>query len=773
MNVWCHLPTIFSQRRILRIASLLTLCVALITTLFFNVVSTHAAPGVNQTISFQGRILDKNGAPVPEGYYNVQFKIYQDGTGTEAGNPNGTLEWTETYTNNGAQQGIYVKNGYLSVDLGSKNPFGTQVDWNQDTLWLSMNIAGASGPCTTFGTAPCLADGEMLPMKRLTATPYALNSAKLQGKSADDFIQNSTEQQTGNFNISGTGTANVLQGNSGVIAPLFDSTAAGTLSIGTVNASTINIGTNMYAQAITIGSSSDGIKDVTIGSLTSNSSTVLQGGNLGVAVNTNGGFVVTADNLGYNPFLISNIGNIDFTLRDSDGRFAVNNNLGNSILSIHGSNTILTSYESALTVNGSATFNQGITLQGGSGLSYLTPGGYSMRTAINIPNYTVGNYETIFAFGLPASSSSTARGLLVADARTTAHQATIGVLSPDENQILGLSWDGSTTTGRLSSTSNKLALQGGGLDLLTVNKNGNAANVGIGNDASSGYALDVTGSANVSDSLAINGVSVLNNTGLTFTGTATANVSAASGQTLQLNGSNVRVGDGTASGEPTLLTLDKSSATPTATGNAALGSMYYDTTLGKIQCYEADGWGACSTSPDNFITLSPEYTNAVTNGSGTGDLTSDICSDTLNINDGSSAQPTICGTNETYNFYDWTSAEATAQTKSIYVTYQLPDTFTSFVDGSTSLLGRTNSADASVSYQVYRNTAGGLIACGTEQAVSTGAQTTWQKTVASGSADPANCNLAAGESIVFKINLTASNNAHAYVSTLGFAFSDN
>jgi hypothetical protein len=201
--------------------------------------------------------------------------------------------------------------------------------------------------------------------------------------------------------------------------------------------------------------------------------------------------------------------------------------------------------------------------------------------------------------------------------------------------------------------------------------------------------------------------------------------------------------------------------------------MYYDTTIGKIQCYEADGWGACSTIPDNFITLSPEYTNAVTNGSGIGDLTTDICSDTLNINDGSSAQPTICGTNETYNFYNWTSSETTAQTKSIYVTYRLPDNFTSFVDGSTSLLGRTDNTDASVSYQVYRNTAGGLIACGSTQEVSTGAQTSWKKTVAAGSADPANCNLAAGESIVFKINLTASNNANAYVSTLGFAFSDN
>ena len=118
--------------------------------------------------------------------------------------------------------------------------------------------------------------------------------------------------------------------------------------------------------------------------------------------------------------------------------------------------------------------------------------------------------------------------------------------------------------------------------------------------------------------------------------------------------------------------------------------MYYDTTLGELQCYEADGWGACGASPDNIVTISPEYTNAVMHGTGVGTMTSDLCSDTLNINDGSSGQPTICGTDETYNFYKWTSPQASTQTYSIYVTYQLPDTFKDFSSGSTSVMGRTD-----------------------------------------------------------------------------------
>lgn len=242
---------------------------------------------------------------------------------------------------------------------------------------------------------------------------------------------------------------------------------------------------------------------------------------------------------------------------------------------------------------------------------------------------------------------------------------------------------------------------------------------------------------------------------------------------------NVQVGGGINGGPTTLFTLDKGASAPIASNNdALLGSMYYDTTLGKLQCYEADGWGACGSSPDNIVTISPEYTNAVLHGTGIGTMTSDLCSDYLNINDGSGspAQPTICGTNETYNFYKWTSPQATAQTYSIYVTYQLPSTFKEFNSGQTSLMGRTDNGSgggsATVQYQIYRNSGTGLTACGSTISVSTGTQTSWQIGNATGAADPSTCGFAPGNSIVFKINVTTSKNANAYVGNLNFAFSN-
>jgi hypothetical protein len=170
--------------------------------------------------------------------------------------------------------------------------------------------------------------------------------------------------------------------------------------------------------------------------------------------------------------------------------------------------------------------------------------------------------------------------------------------------------------------------------------------------------------------------------------------------------------------------------------------MYYDTSLGKLQCYEADGWGACGSSPDSIVTISPEYNNAVLHGTGIGTMVSDICSGPLDINDGTSSQPNVCGANETYNFYRWTSPQATDQTYSVYVTYQLPTNFS------------------------------GMTPCGGLVTVSSGAVSSWQTGIASGTSDPSTCGFVAGNSIVFKINVIAKQNANAYIGNLNFTFNN-
>ncbi len=236
MTVWYHQSTILKCKSALRIAGLIAVCVAFITTLFLSS-ATYAAPGINQTLSFQGRLLTSAGGVVPDGYYNMQFKIYEGGTASGGG----TEKWSEAYTNNNANAGVNVKNGYFSVNLGSKTAFASLVNWNDDTLYLSMNIAGNSPSCTTF--ASCSPDGEMTPMKRITSVPFAINSAQLGGRTADGFIQNGTSPQTADFNIVGTGTATSLQAGN------LDTASAGTLTLGGTNATSITMADDVTVAA--------------------------------------------------------------------------------------------------------------------------------------------------------------------------------------------------------------------------------------------------------------------------------------------------------------------------------------------------------------------------------------------------------------------------------------------------------------------------------------------------------------------------------------------
>jgi len=260
-----------------------------------NAPRTEAVAGVNQQLNFQGRLLNSQGAAVADGFYNLQFKIYQDGTGLVAGNPGGTLKWTESRLNT-AGNGVQVKNGYMSVQLGSVTPFGTSVDWNQDTLWLSINIGNTNTTCTPFTS--CGGDGEMTPMKRLSSTPYALNSSMLEGKKAADFlqvaqgVQTDVSTNTPSIFINKTGSGNFLQYQLGG-ADAFSVTGAGDILFGNNANHTISIADSTagtVGRSLTIAAGSAG----TGGAAAAGGTLQLQGGNAAGTGNSNGGDVTIA-----------------------------------------------------------------------------------------------------------------------------------------------------------------------------------------------------------------------------------------------------------------------------------------------------------------------------------------------------------------------------------------------------------------------------------------------------------------------------------------------
>ena len=205
MTVWSRLSSRFSLWHIMQVIGLGLLIVVFITTIIL-VRNSTAAPYTDKTITFTARLRSASGGVVPDGLYNLRFSIY----GQESG---GSALWSETYIDtNGASDGqdfrVQVTNGYLSVRLGSQTAFGTSINWG-DNLWLTMSVGDRSQTTPDW-------DSEMTPRIQLTATPYALNSSAVGGKTADELVQLGQGKQTDSSNnssvfIDKTGSGNLVQ----------------------------------------------------------------------------------------------------------------------------------------------------------------------------------------------------------------------------------------------------------------------------------------------------------------------------------------------------------------------------------------------------------------------------------------------------------------------------------------------------------------------------------------------------------------------------------
>ncbi len=291
---------------------------------FLAVLTPTAQAATSSTyLNFQARILGTSGTIVPDGNYNIDFKIYNaDSTTGSVGTCSGACLWEETRKNFNSQ-GVQVINGYFSVNLGSVTAFPA-INWDQQ-LWLTMNIGG-----TSVGASPTW-DGEMQNSGHsiaLTALPYSFVAGQLaltsgahrgtlafntvandpnillpdasgtvclqaasacgfEATSGTDFIRNQTTTQTANFNVqsaSSGSVAAVIQGAASQSVDLLDlktstpSTvlsvgATGSLSVTPASASdTITLGSTSETGTITLGQSTD-TNTISIGSAAGNTKT--------------------------------------------------------------------------------------------------------------------------------------------------------------------------------------------------------------------------------------------------------------------------------------------------------------------------------------------------------------------------------------------------------------------------------------------------------------------------------------------------------------------
>lgn len=151
------LPQHFALRRLNRKAKMTSLAlllgVALLVFISNQPQVVKAAPGISQTISFQGKLTNSNGTNVSDGSYSVVFSLYTVSSG-------GSAIWTET-------QNLTATSGHIRASLGSVSSLSS-VDFNQDTLYIGLKVG---------------ADTEMSPRIQMNAAPYAFNAKQVNGLS--------------------------------------------------------------------------------------------------------------------------------------------------------------------------------------------------------------------------------------------------------------------------------------------------------------------------------------------------------------------------------------------------------------------------------------------------------------------------------------------------------------------------------------------------------------------------------------------------------------
>lgn len=257
---------------------------ALVSLLVFSVMSlvsivspktAFASTGINQELSFEGKIVSSTGTNITDGNYNTEFVIYTGCTNEPTSSAGCTAVWTEDYltsnTTYASTLPVTFTSGTFQVNLGSICSFSggscegntnSTVNWDTYPLYVSINV-GTTAVCAAGFLSCGGGTGAMNPYILLTSSPYAMNANELGGISSSGYVQLSPgTQQTGNINVSGSITSGAVNGvdigstiqpssaggltvsSNGANAVLVDTGGSAALSLGTSHANAVNIGSS-------------------------------------------------------------------------------------------------------------------------------------------------------------------------------------------------------------------------------------------------------------------------------------------------------------------------------------------------------------------------------------------------------------------------------------------------------------------------------------------------------------------------------------------------
>jgi hypothetical protein len=694
-----------SSRWFKKLFGILTVFLALF--LILGICSTKhiaASTGINADLSFEGKIVNSSsGINIPDGTYNMEFKIYNAATACTPSTGSGcTLAWTEDWLVGSSEGGIALSSGTYQVNLGATCPFSggsctpaeswntnTAINWNTYPLYLSLQIGNTSScTITTNFTSNCGGDGEMKPYIMLTSTPYAENannSNQLGGLASSSFAQlaiaNSFQPTT---NVTGV---TVLQTSAASPnADIFDvqtynntnaiQVTGGAVNVASVNltavgsGASINITANTASSNINIGSSTVA-NNINIGTGTGNSAI-----QIGSITATTGAQTIAIGNNALGAVVTTNIGATNNAATTTNIYGGVNGATPTIYLSDYAAGVItIGNTGSANTVNiGTGTAASTINVGTGTGNSAIQIGSITATTGaqtIAIGNNALGAVVTTTV----GSNSSTSTTTINGGVNSTTPTIQLAAAASGYIQI------GSTT----ASTANTIQIGGVTVNSDTVNINTFATgtettNIGSTNSTST---TSIYGGVNsTTDTLylaaagsgyiGIGSTSVVNTINIGTIGTATnadtvnidntigsASEVVSIGSKSSVSSLVLQAGSGNLQINNEGYVLNFPTATPSTSQCLQTGASTYSTMV------FATCGGSGSTHPKKIV-LAPEYANAVLwNNNNT---TTDIGTMTSGF--------TATGVGSLpENYYSWTTAQSTNQAYAIVVQIPIPSDF--------------------------------------------------------------------------------------------------
>ena len=100
-----------------------------------------ATTGINQEMSFEGKVVTSAGINIPDGSYNMEFNIYTGCSNEPTSSTGCTSVWTEDWLVHNSQA-VPFTSGTFQVNLGTVNSLSNipASDWNTYPLYLSIQI---------------------------------------------------------------------------------------------------------------------------------------------------------------------------------------------------------------------------------------------------------------------------------------------------------------------------------------------------------------------------------------------------------------------------------------------------------------------------------------------------------------------------------------------------------------------------------------------------------------------------------------------------------